>query len=70
MKILRKMRLLEHWNESDAALLGEFTRARFALMLDRKPLVTRSEANAMKLQVLPYDGQFRNLFGILRIFDE
>ncbi|VDM29341.1 unnamed protein product [Toxocara canis] len=47
--------MLEHWAQSDAALAVEFQVGKFALLLDRRPLVSMSsDKRLMNLRILHY----------------
>ncbi|VDK45246.1 unnamed protein product [Anisakis simplex] len=50
------MRTLDHWTQSDAAVTAEFHVGKFALLVDRKPLVKfNPDQQSMKLCILHYN---------------
>uniref|UniRef100_A0A914ZUG7 NAD(+) diphosphatase n=1 Tax=Parascaris univalens TaxID=6257 RepID=A0A914ZUG7_PARUN len=52
---VRKIRTLEHWAQSDSSLSMEFQVGRFALMVDRRPLVAmNSDKLLVNLRILEY----------------
>uniref|UniRef100_F1L9W0 NADH pyrophosphatase n=1 Tax=Ascaris suum TaxID=6253 RepID=F1L9W0_ASCSU len=59
---VRKIRTLDHWAQSDSSLSLEFQVGRFALMVDRRPLVAlNNDKRLMNLRILEYAEMKRKL---------
>uniref|UniRef100_A0A0N5AX87 NAD(+) diphosphatase n=1 Tax=Syphacia muris TaxID=451379 RepID=A0A0N5AX87_9BILA len=52
-----KVHLMEHWNASDVSLCGELPKSYFALMVNKKPLIKKSQSNLQYLHFLSHQGK-------------